>query len=81
MKHRQFLQTADLDLAARAVAKPAMGQLRENLVRSQPTVTATLGRGEGAGPPITAPVWASNRLPWQGQLITPSLTLSTMQPS
>src|SRR6185437_4173335 len=34
-----------------------------------------------AGPVTTAPVCALNRLPWQGQRISPPSTLPTVQPS
>src|SRR3954469_7239702 len=44
------------------------------------TDTATGGSGRGAGPPRTLPVAASKRLPWHGQLMAPSATLSTTHP-
>jgi hypothetical protein len=41
------------------------------------TATAIAGSGDGAGPPTTAPVVASNMLRWHGHSILPPLTLLT----
>src|SRR5690348_6944281 len=45
------------------------------------TVTFFAASGAGAGPPLTEPSAAENRLPWHGQLITPLETLLTVQPA
>ena len=47
---------------------------------SAPTVTDFAGSADVAGPCLTSPVAMSNWLPWQAQLMTPSLTLVTVQP-
>ena len=50
--------------------------------RSSPplTVTLTVGSGRGAGPACTLPSSIENLLPWQVQLIVPSLTEVTGHP-
>ncbi len=44
------------------------------------TVIGVSGRGDGAGPPTTLPSSIENMLPWQVQLMVPSVTLSSGQP-
>src|SRR3954447_976519 len=55
-------------------------QAEASLIESPLTVISTDGSGLVAGPPCTLPSVIEKLLLWQGQLMTPSVTLFTAHP-
>lgn len=65
----------------RPTCRPPGGSARyASAIESPVTWIRISGSGCVAGPAVTSPVAASNVLPWQGQVIAPSVTPFTAQP-